>query len=195
MNRGPLMLFGDLVAKVDAFFDRVHAKHKDAMQCGKGCSDCCCDRLTITLLEAATIATAIGGMSDAEKTGLAEWASRDEHESCAALSRDGACMIYAARPLICRTHGVPIRYGRPVNEVAAKDDAVRLPVVTACFKNFDGGASLDRVPAEDVLDQTTVSATLGALDAAFADECGVPRGTRIDLAELLVKPGEFFEVD
>ena len=190
--RDPLELYAQLEAKVDAFFARVHEAHADAMACGKGCFDCCSDRLSITLLEAATLARAIAAMPSSARASLSEHARRADSSVCAALADDGSCMVYAARPLICRSHGVPIRYGRSVDDASA--DKVRLPVVTACFKNFGGGTALDALAAELILDQTTVSATLGALDAAFADQCDVPRGTRIDLAELISHPEDFFDV-
>jgi len=194
-QRDPLDLFAELVAKVDVFFARVYAKHSTDMQCDKGCSDCCSDRLSITLLEAAALARTIGAMPEAQRQDLASHASRKDVSACAALANDGSCMVYEARPLICRSHGVAIRYGRELDDGDKTDAALRLPVVAACFKNFTGDGGVDAVATEDVLDQTTVSATLGALDAAFADECGVPRGTRIDLAQLVINPGDFFDIE
>lgn len=45
----------ELVAKVDAFFARVEARHGSDMQCRTGCSDCCHTRLSITGVEADAI--------------------------------------------------------------------------------------------------------------------------------------------
>lgn len=191
--RGPRELFAELVTKVDDFFDRVHARHRARMHCAKGCSDCCHARLSVTLLEAAALAQCVSELPAEQREALADWAARDDDSACAALAESGDCLVYAARPLICRSHGVPIRYGRQMMQ-GEKPANVRLPVVTACFKNFGGGNDFSTVEDNEVLDQTTVSATLGALDAAFADECGAPRGTRIDLAALLRNPGEFFDV-
>ncbi|WP_437926533.1 hypothetical protein WMF37_47270 [Sorangium sp. So ce291] len=83
-----------------------------------------------------------------------------------------------ARPLICRTHGLPIRFAPPSGRV--------LPVIDACPKNFVG-EDLHAVDAASVLDQTTLSTVLAALDMAHADEAGWPRGQRAAIAEVLAE--------
>ena len=75
--------------------------------------------------------------------------SRDAAASadrCAALAADGRCLIYAVRPVVCRSHGAPIRL---------RENS--LPVVQACRENFTarGPAAAD---ADCILDQTTLSA-------------------------------------
>jgi uncharacterized protein len=90
-------------------------------------------------------------------------------DRCAALDAAGRCRIYAARPLVCRSHGVPIRLRGA------------LPVVQACHRNFR-----QTTPDPDcVLDQATLSATLYAVDAAEAAAAGGDPGQRVDLAALL----------
>jgi hypothetical protein len=84
------------------------------------------------------------------------------------------CAIYAARPLICRSHGLPIRF--------APEGRRALPLVDVCPRNFVGH---DTLPADTILDQVTLSTVLGALDAARADETGRPRGERVPLETLL----------
>ena len=44
-----------------------------------------------------------------------------------------------------------------------------------------------------ILDQATLSTMLAAIDAAFADHNGIPRCTRIDLADLLADPSQYFD--
>ena len=94
---------------------------------------------------------------------------------CAALGDDGRCGVYAARPIICRTHGLALRF---------RDDRRHLPMLDACPKNYTDVdlASLD--PAT-VLDQTTLSTVVAALDALHADALGRPRGARVELDALL----------
>ena len=90
-------------------------------------------------------------------------------DRCAGLDAAGRCRIYPARPLVCRSHGVPIRLRGA------------LPVIQACHRNFTRIA-----PDPDcVLDQATLSATLYAVDAAEAAEAGGDPTRRIDLAALL----------
>jgi Fe-S-cluster containining protein len=118
----------------------------------------------------------------AKNTGRAEDLA-GERDRCAALDPAGRCKIYEARPLVCRSHGVPIRMRQG-----------GLPVVQACHRNFTRTS-----PDPDcVLDQATLSATLllvdadderatGATTSAKGPPGGAPRapGRRIDLAGLL----------
>jgi Fe-S-cluster containining protein len=155
---------GELTAKIDAFFARVEARHGDDMQCATGCSDCCHVRLTITQAEAAAIRAEVASWPAARRRALAEVGPDDR---CAALDADGRCRIYAARPVVCRSHGVPIRMQQG-----------SLPVVQACHRNFTRTE-----PAPDcILDQTTLSALTLAVDRAAGHD-----GSRIELARLLAE--------
>jgi hypothetical protein len=158
--------FEELASKVDGFFARVADRHGADMQCATGCSDCCHVRLTITAVEAAAIRAHVAAWPADQRRNLANQGPSDR---CAGLDVAGRCRIYAARPLVCRSHGVPIRLRGA------------LPVVQACHRNFTRTA-----PDPDcVLDQATLSATLYAVDAAAAAAAGGEPGPRIDLAALL----------
>src|SRR5262245_33851552 len=112
--------YPELAAKVDGFFVRVQARHGDDMRCGSGCHHCCHVRLSVTT-----------GERDASRAEIASWPAERKQaltanietvpaEHCAALAA-GRCMIYAARPIVCRSHGAPIRMRG---------------VVSACSNNF-----------------------------------------------------------
>jgi len=138
----------ELTRKVDAFFARVALRHGDDMQCASGCSDCCRVRLTITGVEAAAIRAHVTTWPAEQRRALAVTGPDDR---CAALDAAGRCRIYPVRPLVCRSHGVPIRLRRG-----------GLPVVEACPRNFT-----HTTPDPDcVLDQATLSAVLLAVDLA-----------------------------
>jgi uncharacterized protein len=89
-------------------------------------------------------------------------------EHCAALA-NGRCLIYAARPIVCRSHGAPIRIC----------EARSLPVVQACSNNFirRGPSAAD---SDCILDQTTLSTMVLAIDREAGND-----GERIDLASVL----------
>ena len=155
----------ELHAKVDAFFTRVESRHGGDMQCQTGCSDCCHARLTVTGVEAAAIRAELVSWDAPRRTALAANAAASLSDRCAALDPNGRCLIYAARPLVCRSHGAPIRLGPG-----------SLPVLPACGKNF-----LTTSPDADcVLDQGTLSTIVLAIDRMDGGD-----GTRIDLASLL----------
>ena len=96
---------------MERFYDRVDAatqKTVDALahdgfklHCQKGCCACCRDDLTVTQGEAALIRNKCGDVLNEipHKKG-----------ACAFLDESGACRIYAVRPYICRTHGLPLRW-------------------------------------------------------------------------------------
>ena len=133
------------------------------MRCGSGCSDCCHVRLSITGVEAAAIRELVATWSSEQRRAL----ERGSPGACAALDPDGRCTIYAARPLVCRSHGAPIRMLER-----------SLPVVQSCFRNFT-----ETAPDVDcILDQATLSALVLAVDR---DAGG--GGTRVDLANLVAE--------
>jgi hypothetical protein len=169
--------YRELVARVDAFFARVRARHPNDLACGPGCDACCHARPTVTPVEADEVRRLLSSLPPAEAERVAARARRPEAQDegrCAALDEGGRCAIYAARPLVCRSHGLPIRM----------PGARSLPVVVSCEKNFvaAGPASAD---ADCVLDQQTLSTILHAIDAAHARERGEAPGLREDLAEVV----------
>jgi Fe-S-cluster containining protein len=167
--------YQELTAKVDTFFTRVQSRYGSAMQCKAGCTACCHVRLSVTALEASVIREGLAGLPEEERARLALRAKQGTRGACPALEADGRCALYAWRPLVCRSHGVPIRHREPGAEAS----------VSACEKNFEAGAGLPEVSPDCVLDQTTLSTVLGALDAAYADARGARRGERIPLDMLL----------
>jgi Fe-S-cluster containining protein len=157
---------GQLHAKVDAFFARVEARHGDEVACRTGCADCCRARLTVTGVEARAIAGEVARWSIEQRRALAaQVEARHGDPRCAALDDADRCTIYEARPIVCRSHGVPVRLQRG-----------SLPVIEVCPRNFARSA-----PAADcVLDQATLSTLVLAVDRAEGGD-----GSRTDLAQLL----------
>ena len=154
-----LARYRGLCAKVDAFFGRALARHRADMRCGPGCFECCLTEPTLTGVEAAFVRENV----PAEER--ARLASRPRRPGrCVALEDDGRCGIYAARPVVCRSHGLAIRMG---------------PDVLSCHLNFTGRGPA-AAEADCILDQTTLSTLLGAVDAAHAAQAGRAAGERIE---------------
>ncbi len=170
--------YDELAAKVDAFFDRVASRHAGEMACRSGCTDCCQAQLTLTAVEAGVLSDRLPTLPPAIRRRLAgrarvAMARTDDSGPCAGLGAGGRCELYANRPLVCRSHGVPVRVGRAA-----------LPVLEACPHNFRDDA-VARLAPEDVLDQETLSTVLHAVNALHARESGASIETRVRLAELL----------
>ena len=173
--------YRELTVKVDAFFTRVRTRHASDMRCGSGCDSCCRTRLTITGVEAEALRAHVAAMPDDARARLAEVARRPFDPGdmrCAALEDDGRCLVYGGRPIVCRSHGVPVR-------VYGEAGGRRFPIIDSCPLNFTAGP--DRADPDCILDQETLSATLIAIDAEDADARGRARGERVPLAELLVE--------
>ena len=128
----------------------------------------------MTGVEAAAIRDELAELDGAARARLRQRASAPPGQRCVALEDDGACGIYRARPLVCRSHGVPVRLRRPGT----------LPVVQSCELNFARG--FDEVDDACVLDQATLSAMLGAVNALHAGETGADSETRFALDSLLM---------
>jgi Fe-S-cluster containining protein len=162
--------YRELTAKIDGFFARVVARHGDDMRCGSGCSHCCHTRLSITAVEAQPIVDEILTWPPERKATLRANALAST-DRCAALDANGLCLIYEVRPVVCRSHGAPIR-------LRLRGDS--LPVVQACRENFTarGPAAAD---PDCILDQTTLSAMVLAVDRDAGGD-----GSRIDLDRVLL---------
>lgn len=166
-------LYRQLCDKVDAFFARVATRHPQELECDRGCYDCCDVRLTVTGVEAAAVRSAWLALSSERRDEVrATW--RDGATACAALDRQGRCAVYEGRPLVCRSHGVPVRML----------DKRSLPVLEVCHRNFTSHGP-EQADADCVLDQSTLSAMLLLVDQQDAQACEREAGARFELAELL----------
>jgi uncharacterized protein len=161
--------YPELAAKVDAFFTRVQARHGEDMKCGSGCHHCCHVRLSITRVEADAIRAELAGWTAERKQALTANAAASRADRCAALDANGRCLIYTVRPIVCRSHGAPIRMR---NEHS-------LPVIQACSENFTAHGPAAAEP-DCILDQTTLSAMVLAIDRDAGGD-----GERIDLADVI----------
>ncbi len=91
-----------LHANIDRATRRLHLVHAARSQCREGCSSCCVDDLTVFEVEAAQVRLHYGEL-------LATGAPHATG-ACAFLDERGACRIYAERPYVCRTQGLPLRW-------------------------------------------------------------------------------------
>src|SRR5215468_10464485 len=124
----------ELIQIVDAALSKSAQKAGAWLACRVGCTQCCIGPFAITPLDAARLQA---GLADLESRDPAQAArvrqraaesvarlSREftleqlinddaagENEPCPALDPDsGACDLYAARPITCRTFGPPVRF-------------------------------------------------------------------------------------
>ncbi len=155
-----------LLAKVDAFVARAEAVQRPWLRCGRGCDACCRTARTAWSVEVEHVARYVGGLAPERRAAL-EARRADPAVAagrrCVFLDPDGACAVYAARPIICRTHG---------------------PLVTStatgpmwCELNFPGEAPAQvpaLVPADAVLDLEKLDALLALVNRRFLASGGGP---------------------
>lgn len=94
--------------RVDEHFDRAVARTPAGFACRLGCSGCCTPRFSVFEVEAAPIRRTLAELARREpqrRQRIREQAADAPH---CALLLDGQCSVYEERPLICRSHGLPI---------------------------------------------------------------------------------------
>src|SRR5689334_20047158 len=91
---------------VDKLCAKITAEFTADILCRAGCSGCC-RHLNLFPVEAANLATAVGKLPQELRDLLAERAHWPEESPCPLLL-DDCCLVYGARPVICRTHGLPL---------------------------------------------------------------------------------------
>lgn len=144
-----------LIAKVDDLCQRTTARFQDEIACRRGCAGCC-QHISVFPVEARAMATALANLPNTDAEHIRDRARGAGADAPCPLLEDGICLLYAARPLICRTHGLPVL----TRQAGA-------PSVDFCPENFRGIATL---PGNAVLDLDRLNETLAAINALFIAE-------------------------
>lgn len=88
-----------ILNEIDTLCSRLHLLHAPHTQCRKGCSSCC-SSFRVLPLEFHAI------FDELQKSTVAVNSAAGS-EDCIFL-QEGSCTIYENRPVICRSHGLPI---------------------------------------------------------------------------------------
>lgn len=170
-------------------FERNINKYGDKIKCRKGCSQCCSQIFRITQLDAEIIKDYLNKTSIGEKNQLLEKASdyifklrqeiQNENEyhkviklPCPALDGNGACMIYEARPVICRKFGPPVYdYKNPGN-------------LFACELNFSNGEEI--IDSELIPNQSLIGKKWDELKTAFNKVNDLKENASTTIAEAIL---------
>jgi Fe-S-cluster containining protein len=161
------------VAKIDATCAPIAQRRAADLACARGCARCCTAGLTVLSVEAEAI------VAHLEEHGISARPAPPPG-GCDFLDAEGACTIYDARPVVCRSHGLPVRMKREAEEPARGELRV-LGDVEVCALNFT-----EREPEEqDVLDGERLSALMLVVEQRFRERLGEgPPLARVALADI-----------
>lgn len=140
-----------LLSRVDQLCGKITEQFPGQIACRAGCSGCC-RQLSLFPVETANLVVAVKNLPDEIKailSGRIQWA---ENGSCPLLLND-CCTIYHSRPVICRTHGLPL---------VTETDGGR--VVDCCPENF---RAVESLPGSAVINLETLNSALVAINALF----------------------------
>jgi Fe-S-cluster containining protein len=164
MEESTLEKFYRDIERQTAHLEIVHAAR---LNCRRGCSACCVDDITVFEVEAENIRR--------KYPDLLENDLPHEAGKCAFLNEEGACRIYDARPYVCRTQGLPLRW---LEEI--EDDIYELRDI--CPLN-DAGEAVEELNEDDCWTIGEAEAELSEMQ--FKKDGGEMR--RVRLRDLFVK--------
>lgn len=148
-----------LLSRVDQLCEQINEKFAEQIVCRAGCS-ACCRHLSLFPVEAANLVKAVENLPDEIRERLAGRIQWPESGSCPLLL-DDCCSVYADRPVICRTHGLPL---------LAEVEGLR--TVDCCPENFKRAESL---PGNAIINLEILNSALVAINALFVAENDVER--------------------
>lgn len=154
-----------------------HAASREDVLCRAGCASCCQDGLSVSTVEAFEVALAAAALPDAVKRRLGA------SEGCAFLVEE-RCAVYAARPMVCRSQGLPLAYPAgtvPVERLSAR--AVDGRDLSWCPLNYE----VDPPERHEILDAGRVDEILAAINHEFCRRDGRSSLDRVSLRSLALK--------
>ena len=184
--------FTDITDLILIEFDRNLKKYGDKIKCRKGCSQCCSQIFRITKIDEAVIKEHLNELplevKDDLKKKAADYISNSDRNNisnipkdeynlklkipCPALSEEGACMIYEARPVICRRFGPPVYdYKNPGK-------------IFACELNFSNGEEI--VDNDLIPKQTLIGKKWDELKTEFNKQEGLNENASTTIAEAIL---------
>jgi len=172
-----------LVAEVDRLSERLCRRYQRHLTCHPGCSSCCNHHLSVFPVEAAAISQALCGLAGEKRTLLLRQAdmvrereSRGDAPACPLLVED-RCAVYAARPIICRTHGLPLMIESEIGELE----------VDFCPLNFTASGASDDLEEDHLVELERLNTRLAIANLVYLRESRQPQAEplRIPVADII----------
>lgn len=180
--------YREILGRLDAWTEGARALHEGRMECRRGCDDCCRRHLSLFPVEADALGRAAAELRSPEREALArhlaDWDARHGEglgEAPCPLLSEGACLLYEARPVLCRTHGFPL-LSRPSGDPDSGEEGS----LSWCFRNFADAETRPPAP-EGILDMDRINRVLGAVQALHARFIGRAAEKRVSIRRALAR--------
>lgn len=154
----------ELIEYADEKIKKLEKIHSDNLVCKKKCSNCCLDT-SVLPIEFFSILNLLKQKKIIPEPGKG---------NCIFLKK-GLCTIYDMRPLICRTHGLPLAYG--------EDEDPLNKNISFCELNFT--KEIPEFTSENVLDMDELNIELVRLNENFIKTNDKDIPERMDMKDLL----------
>ena len=147
----------ELVDQVENNCRRTQERYAEQIACEKGCAgNCCRIHLSLFPVEAISLAIALKKLPREVRGRIRRKARITNSFGPCPLLEKGACLMYASRLIICRTHGLPMRLEYRGNHS-----------VGYCQKNF---RKLNPIPDDAIIDLNRLNRNLAAVNQLFLAE-------------------------
>ncbi len=161
-----------LMEDVNNEIRKLEKQYKGILQCRPGCIKCC-KELSVLPLEAEILQEAFNALSN-DVIQIIHSQAKNKNRACPFLI-ENLCSVYQARPLICRTHGLPVGYVNNNNETIE---------VSACPVNFSEDAEFG---IDDLLLMDQFNAILATLNEKFSQKIGHLPVQRISIRDIITQ--------
>ena len=157
--------YENLLARVDVTCAEIEKRRADDLECRKGCTMCCNVQLSLSPVETDSVRLALAALAPEPRERIRERAKAlpadaPDDTPCVMLEEEGACAIYSARPLICRTQGHGLLYPKGTLPEKATFATTKTGQITWCPLNYK-----ERKPnSEDILQAGVIDAVLGEVN-------------------------------
>ncbi len=156
---------------LDTRIGTLETRHNSDMKCGVGCDSCCQTSRSVLPVEGSFILKALRRL-DGDFRGKLSGFAQDNLNVCPLLL-GGVCSIYESRPVICRTHGLPLLV-----------DTGEEIGVDYCRSNFAERDHAEPFDGPEVLDTLELNADLRRINEKFIGSNLTPE-TRVDILDIL----------
>jgi uncharacterized protein len=152
--------------KIDTLSQKLEKEHKTHMVCKKGCDLCCMD-YNIFPVEFYAI------LDELKAKGFSPEPVENKDENACVFLKNHQCAIYDSRPVICRTHGIPLLFANDESEWE----------LSACELNFTE-FDFEDFTFENTFPQDKFNSKLFILNKEFINEWKDKKYEMLDLIPL-----------